>query len=286
MHIKFIHIFITGQAMEIGTAAINILIETWEGHLTPPEAASLADKAARGRDANMVRAAAELALSCLPQAQALNPSEVQRALFQCKEQSRDMLEKACLAVESAAKGGGVYPEVLFDVARQWFELSEEAAQSNNNSDSQKRNSTSVDNKEVHAVSSGPIERGSPSTLPVIPFSSPSPHNTVTLASATLPPNNQMPAQPLVLSYATIPQPPPHQIPHQAFVQHYSYVQQLPPFSTQIHHQHIPIHHPYVTTFTYQGQPIGIHNTPPALYPQGASPFRQIGPDIQVFPSHT
>jgi hypothetical protein len=52
-------------------------------------------------------AAAELALSCLPQAQALNPSEVQRALFQCKEQSRDMLEKACLAVESAAKGGGV-----------------------------------------------------------------------------------------------------------------------------------------------------------------------------------
>jgi hypothetical protein len=45
MHIKFIHIFITGQAMEIGTAAINILIETWEGHLTPPEAASLADKA-------------------------------------------------------------------------------------------------------------------------------------------------------------------------------------------------------------------------------------------------
>jgi hypothetical protein len=60
---------------------------------------------------------------------------------------------------------GVYPEVLFDVARQWFELSEEAAQSNNNSDGQKRNSTSVDNKEVHAVSSGPIERGSPSTLP-------------------------------------------------------------------------------------------------------------------------
>ena len=278
--------WISGQAMEIGTAAINILIETWEGHLTPPEAASLADKAARGRDPNMVRAAAELALSCLPQAQALNPSEVQRALFQCKEQSRDMLEKACLAVESAAKGGGVYPEVLFDVARQWFELSEEAAQSNNNSDGQKRNSTSVDNKEVHAVSSGPIERGSPSTLPVIPFSSPSPHNTVTLASATLPPNNQMPAQPLVLSYATIPQPPPHQIPHQAFVQHYSYVQQLPPFSTQIHHQHIPIHHPYVTTFTYQGQPIGIHNTPPALYPQGASPFRQIGPAIQVFPSHT
>lgn len=33
-----------------------------------------------------------------------------------------MLEKACLTVEAAAKGGGVYPEVLFDVARQWFTL--------------------------------------------------------------------------------------------------------------------------------------------------------------------
>lgn len=33
-----------------------------------------------------------------------------------------MLEKACTTVESAAKGGGVYPEVLFDVAKQWFSL--------------------------------------------------------------------------------------------------------------------------------------------------------------------
>jgi len=33
-----------------------------------------------------------------------------------------MLEKSCLTVESAAKGGGVYPEVLFDVARQWYSL--------------------------------------------------------------------------------------------------------------------------------------------------------------------
>lgn len=33
-----------------------------------------------------------------------------------------MLEKSCMTVETAAKGGGVYPEVLFDVARQWFSL--------------------------------------------------------------------------------------------------------------------------------------------------------------------
>lgn len=62
--------------MEIGSAAIRIIIDTWEGHLTPPEVASLADRASRGRDPTMVRVAAELALSCLPHAHALNPTEV------------------------------------------------------------------------------------------------------------------------------------------------------------------------------------------------------------------
>ncbi|XP_053160966.1 zinc finger SWIM domain-containing protein 8 isoform X2 [Hemicordylus capensis] len=117
--------WITGQAMEIGSAALNILVECWDGHLTPPEVASLADRASRARDSNMVRAAAELALSCLPHAHALNPNEIQRALVQCKEQDNLMLEKACLAVEEAAKGGGVYPEVLFEVAHQWYWLYEQ-----------------------------------------------------------------------------------------------------------------------------------------------------------------
>ncbi|XP_057197744.1 zinc finger SWIM domain-containing protein 8 isoform X1 [Triplophysa rosa] len=117
--------WITGQAMEIGSAALNILVECWDGHLTPPEVASLADRASRARDPNMVRAAAELALSCLPHAHALNPNEIQRALVQCKEQDNAMLEKACMAVEEAAKGGGVYPEVLFEVAHQWYWLYEQ-----------------------------------------------------------------------------------------------------------------------------------------------------------------
>ncbi|XP_059373666.1 zinc finger SWIM domain-containing protein 8-like isoform X1 [Carassius carassius] len=117
--------WITGQAMEIGSAALNILMECWDGHLTPPEVASLADRASRARDPNMVRAAAELALSCLPHAHALNPNEIQRALVQCKEQDNVMLEKACMAVEEAAKGGGVYPEVLFEVAHQWYWLYEQ-----------------------------------------------------------------------------------------------------------------------------------------------------------------
>nr|CAD7575084.1 unnamed protein product [Timema californicum] len=114
--------WITGQAMEIGAPAILFLIDTWEGHLTPPEAVSIADRASRGCDPNIVRSAAELALSCLPHSHALNPNEIQRAILQCKEQSDLMLEQACLTVENAAKGGGVYPEVLFQVAKYWYEL--------------------------------------------------------------------------------------------------------------------------------------------------------------------
>ncbi|CAK8682764.1 unnamed protein product [Clavelina lepadiformis] len=111
--------WITGQAMEIGSAALHILVDSWEGHLTPPETASLADRASRGRDSTTVRRAAELALSVLPHAHALNQNEIQRALLQCREQGAPMLEKACHAVEQAGRGGNVFPEVLFDVARQW-----------------------------------------------------------------------------------------------------------------------------------------------------------------------
>lgn len=35
---------VIGQAMDIGAPAILFLIDAWEGHLTPPEAASIADK--------------------------------------------------------------------------------------------------------------------------------------------------------------------------------------------------------------------------------------------------
>ena len=46
--------WITGQADQIGASAINFLMGTWEGHLTPPEAASVADKASKSRDTAMV----------------------------------------------------------------------------------------------------------------------------------------------------------------------------------------------------------------------------------------
>ena len=107
--------------------AVNFLVDNWEGHLTPPEVAVLADKASRCADGNMVSAAAQLALSILPHSHALNPLEIQRALVQCKEQSYPMLEQALTAVENCAKSGGVYPEALFDVSRKWYEMYSETS---------------------------------------------------------------------------------------------------------------------------------------------------------------
>lgn len=39
-----IYLVYSGQAMDIGAPAILFLIDAWEGHLTPPEAAGIADK--------------------------------------------------------------------------------------------------------------------------------------------------------------------------------------------------------------------------------------------------
>lgn len=77
--------------MEIGAPAISFLIDTWEGHLTPPEAVSIADRASRGCDPNIVSAAAELALSCLPHSHALNPNEIQRAILQVDTIKRSLI---------------------------------------------------------------------------------------------------------------------------------------------------------------------------------------------------
>lgn len=121
--------FVNSQALEIGAPAIDFLVDTWEGHLTPNEVITLADNSSINTDHAMVKAAAKLALSCLPHAQALNPTQIQRALNICREQSHELLEQACLAVENAAKGGCVCHEVLFIVARKWYEMYEELSQS-------------------------------------------------------------------------------------------------------------------------------------------------------------
>ena len=52
----------------------------------------------------------------------MNESEIQRGIQQCKEESDSLLEKACEAVEKAARGGGVHPDVMFKVAKHWYDL--------------------------------------------------------------------------------------------------------------------------------------------------------------------
>lgn len=114
--------WIQAQALDIGRQALEIIRCTWRKHLTPTEVASLADKASQSADNSVVGEASRLALSVLSEANSLLPAESQKAMNQCKEQSAKMLEEACLAVEKAAERGGVYPEVLFRVARHWHEL--------------------------------------------------------------------------------------------------------------------------------------------------------------------
>ncbi|CAE1274615.1 Zinc finger SWIM domain-containing protein 8 [Acanthosepion pharaonis] len=220
------------QAMEIGSAAINILIDTWEGHLTPPEVASLADRASRGRDPTMVKAASELALSCLPHAHALNPTEVQRALLQCKEHSKEMLEKACLAVESAAKGGGVYPEVLFEVARHWDKMAEESAHLGNSGGTQGRKAQSTvspgdqtmalelsriqdEDSNLPLIVESVGDQANSSALPMIPFNQQGPHTSGTsgVSSQSTPPPPPPPPQIILHSSNHLNHPAPMVIPY-------------------------------------------------------------------------
>ena len=284
--------------MEIGSAAIHILIDTWDGHLTPPEIATLADRASRGRDHNIVRAAAELALSCLPQAQSLNPTEVQRALYQCKEQSKEMLEKACLAVENAATGGGVYPEVLFYVSKQWYELSEEAASHghDNHGHGHGRDSRPHSAPSAAASASQALVDNNVSTqnVPVNHFNNTSnaPNQVTGSAAQVMSHNGQMPAQTLVLPFpmAQVHQPnahhPQHPMQHQQpFVPPaYNIVQQIhQPFAPPYSQSALPMHpHQYVT-FTYNN-PIPYSMAQPAY--TSAPAYRPLGPaqGVQVLPS--
>ncbi|KAH9502527.1 Zinc finger SWIM domain-containing protein 8 [Bulinus truncatus] len=300
--------WITGQATEIGSAAIRMIIDTWEGHLTPPEAASLADRASRGRDPNMVRVAAELALSCLPHAHALNPSEVQRALYQCKEQSRDMLEKACLAVETAAEGGGVFPEVLFDVAHHWYELSEEA--SHNSPDSMDGSDSSSHTLRARRESGSPAsvastdpgssrfvcsDRASPNAgnamvhFPAVPVpihntQSP-PHSQQQIVSPVcsspqlIQPGGSPHIPPQTVVLVPGPNPPPPQLGGH-YIQPYSFIQPVPtsapppptPF-THHHFTHTPPHH------TLHSHGLHPHTYVASYTYPGQPPFTSLPPNI-------
>ncbi|CDW53356.1 hypothetical protein TTRE_0000162001 [Trichuris trichiura] len=148
--------WISSQAMDIGRSALDILMDTWERHLTPSEVATLADNASQSRDPCIVEAAANLALSVLSHAQFLNSSEIQRAVSQCKEQNTAMLENACLAVERAGQNFGVCPDVLFQISLQWYEVYKEAVSRGSNADQASSSNVSAESStEAHARSPWP-----------------------------------------------------------------------------------------------------------------------------------
>ena len=196
--------WITERAMDIGHQAIALLLERWEGNLTPSEVASIADRASNSNDRAIVRAAAELGLSCLHMAHTLNPAEIKRALSQCREEDLQLLDQACQAVESAARGGGVYPEVLFDVARQWYYLHEQSQASSSTSRTSAKSETRT--RSFQSRSSQPSS--SSQSPPLSPFASQVPQFNI-------PPNFPSMAPPL---YAT-----PEQYVHHQMHQH---VQQM------------------------------------------------------------
>ncbi|XP_011500234.1 PREDICTED: zinc finger SWIM domain-containing protein 8 [Ceratosolen solmsi marchali] len=258
--------WITGQAMEIGAPAIWFLIDSWEGHLTPPEAVSIADKSSRGSDLNIVRAAAELALSCLPHAHALNPNEIQRAILQCKEQSDLMLEKACITVENTAKGGGVYPEVLFQVAKYWYEMYLRHTPGGEQQDEMPHDSLQLDaNGTLMVEPCPPVDIATGQLMPgqaqtvVVTSAQPPPQPYVHPAITTLAPLE------VGLPYTVSPYSfvhPHHQFPHQPFggpmPPHRVAMPPQPPnmqmYRAYPRHPAHPMHHPQIPHHPPQTQP--------------------------------
>ena len=116
--------------------AVRVLNEKWEGILTPSEAIQTATRASRSGDGLLRRTAAELALSCLPHSQSLSPGDITQTITLCREQDEEMLERACSAVENAGRNGGVQPELLFRIAREWHYLHEEKRKREGGNDNQ------------------------------------------------------------------------------------------------------------------------------------------------------
>lgn len=136
--------WIATNVSEIGAPAIFFLLGTWEGILTPKEVANIANEMSdiRHNDSNNIKAAAQLAISCLKYSVTLNSNEITRVIVQvisnhmfenymilinflyvqCLEISDKMMETACRTIEEAAKYGRVLPEVLFNVAKHWLDL--------------------------------------------------------------------------------------------------------------------------------------------------------------------
>jgi hypothetical protein len=222
--------WITSTATDIGLQAILILIECWEGQLTPPECAAIADRASRSRDNAVVRTAAELALSTLKYAHALNAAEIRQALAQCKEQNIDMLERALTTIENATRDGNlVFIDILFEVAKRWYEMYYERTGDSLNSDD---DSTVVDIRQPFdnnptTILTNPIDlhwTHTNGTNPSTTSASPSPMMYIT--------NNQNPNFPTPFQ----PHPSAHFNTHAFMIQAQHGPPPPPPSSSMLHHQ--------------------------------------------------
>ena len=133
--------------------------EQWESVLTPSEVIDISSRAVRSGDLLLRRTAAELALSCLPQAHTLNPGEIQLSLTMCKEHDTHMLARACSAIETSSRNGGIQPQILFDIARQWQFIHSKSSQSMIN-DSQSASTQNNHEEKEKSSQVNPILRNS------------------------------------------------------------------------------------------------------------------------------
>ena len=124
---------VTVQAMELGAQAIDVLVRSWEGHLTCAETINLALMASKQSDLRneMQKSAAELALSCLQHCALLQPNDIRNALIQCRDYQLSTFELALVTVETnGIDRDGLIPEALFEVSKQWEWLHEKRTPKN------------------------------------------------------------------------------------------------------------------------------------------------------------
>jgi len=117
--------WIENLCVDVGVNALRMLNEQWEDTLTPTEAVQMALRASRPGDSSVKRTSAELVLSCLIYSQSLTSADITAGINLCREQDDEMLERACSAVENASAQGGIQPELLFRISREWHYLHEE-----------------------------------------------------------------------------------------------------------------------------------------------------------------
>ena len=113
--------------MELGAQAIDVLVGSWEGHLTCAETINLSLMASKQSDLRneMQKSAAELALGCLQHCALLQPNDIRNALIQCRDYQLSTFELALVTVETnGVDRDGLIPEALFEVSKQWEWLHE------------------------------------------------------------------------------------------------------------------------------------------------------------------